>query len=141
MLSAIEVINILYVHIKNIVVVTGIKKINGSVYKMQRPINSDKEDIVINSLPISGSQIQEGVLNVNIYVPDIKLMNSDKTASTFLPNTARMTELSRLAINDLSEFWSPDGDYVFELENTGIYPEDNNQHYINLRIRFYSPSI
>lgn len=141
MLSAIEAINILFLYtVNNSRLKSDLNGINGGVYKMERPINSELEDVVINSLPLSGTQVQEGVLNINIYVKNLAL-NTGSSTSDEQPDTKRITELSKLAMLDFADYWSPNADYAFELENTALYSEENKQHYINLRIRFYSPSI
>lgn len=46
------------------------KSITGKLSKTKRPINSDKEDVVISMLDNSSGQIQEAFVNVNIYVSD-----------------------------------------------------------------------
>lgn len=47
--------------------------IDGDIYKYQRPLNSTKKDIVINSTTIEGSisVIQRGVANVNFHAPNL----------------------------------------------------------------------
>lgn len=50
--------------------------VSGKVYKDQRPINSNKEDITIAVIARdAGYQIQEATVNVNIYVPDVRRGN------------------------------------------------------------------
>ena len=44
--------------------------VTGKLKKTKRPVNSDKEDIVISILDNGSGQIQEAFVNVNIYVPD-----------------------------------------------------------------------
>lgn len=44
--------------------------VTGQLLKTRRPKNSDKEDIVISVLANEGTQKQEAVVNVNIYVED-----------------------------------------------------------------------
>lgn len=44
--------------------------ITGEVYKTRRPKNSTKEDIIIAVVANEGSQRQEAVVNVNVYVED-----------------------------------------------------------------------
>lgn len=46
--------------------------ISGSIYIDKRPINSKVEDVVISVLTTGAGQIQPFILNVNVYVPDIK---------------------------------------------------------------------
>ena len=48
---------------------TGLN-LNGGVYRMQRPLNSTKEDVVVNTITLSqDSSPQLGASNVNIHVP------------------------------------------------------------------------
>lgn len=45
--------------------------ISGVVTRHRRPINSEYEDIVISVVSNINGQIQEAIVNVNIYVPSI----------------------------------------------------------------------
>lgn len=49
--------------------------ISGSVYRDKRPLNSKVEDVVISILTTGAGQIQPFILNINVYVPDIKRGN------------------------------------------------------------------
>lgn len=63
-------------------------KVSGKVYKDQRPLNSDKEDIIIAIIARdAGYQMQEATVNVNIYVPDVK------RGKEFIENSARLRTL------------------------------------------------
>ena len=100
--------------------------INGAIYKFKRP-TSTKEDIVINSLVLGDSNFQEGVFNVNIYVPNITVNG------TSLPNTARLGQLETLG-NSLFEHITSQ-DYSIYKESTSLFEEVSiNQNYINFRI-------
>lgn len=46
--------------------------VSGAVYRDKRPINSKVEDVVISVLTTGAGQIQPFILNVNVYVPDVK---------------------------------------------------------------------
>jgi hypothetical protein len=59
-------------------------------------MNSDKEDVVINSLPINNSQMQSGVFNVNIHVPNL-VLNINGNIDTTQPNHERIKQLTALA--------------------------------------------
>lgn len=62
--------------------------VSGKVYKDQRPLNSDKEDIIIAVIARdAGYQLQEATVNVNIYVPDVK------RGKEFIENSARLRTL------------------------------------------------
>jgi hypothetical protein len=142
-LTSIEVVNVLYQHIKNSVLFSDAKKPNGELKKYQRPANSQKEDVVINGLPNNREVVQEGVLNINIFVKNldptqIPSLNGD----TSQPDTGRLLYLSKLANQALgsgNEVWNTDGSWCFKLQQDYTEPDEGtNQHYINIRIEFYS---
>jgi hypothetical protein len=138
-MTSLDVVNILYAYIKSSILKTGPKKVNGGLYKFKRPIGSAKEDIIINSLPLNDEQLQEGVFNINIFVPNqsLNLAGTDVTDNS-LPNTDRLTELIRMAKQVLSSIDDQSGEYSFNLQQENIIEDTNNQHYINLRLEFYS---
>ena len=104
--------------------------INGAIYKFKRP-TSAKEDIVINSLVLGNTNFQEGVFNVNIYVPNITVNGAS------LPNTARLGQLETLG-NSLFEHITSQ-DYSIYKESTSLFEEVAiNQNYINFRLIFKS---
>ena len=85
-----------------------VKAISGEVYKDQRPLNSDKEDIVIAILSRDETkQMQRAYVNVNIYVPDIR------RDGDMIEDTARLRTLCTLAAIDLDYYHG--GDALFEL--------------------------
>lgn len=102
--------------------------ISGGIYKLKRPTSSTLEDVVINSVALGDSNYQEGVLNVNAYVPNITVNNSS------LPNTARIKAIEN-ACKVLQEVYGEG--YSFWVSSTSIYEEtDIKSHYINNRIEF-----
>lgn len=107
--------------------------ITGQVYKEQRPNSSVDEDIVINSLGITGAEFQRGVCNVNIYVPDILATVGNK--KQYVQNVTRLDTLATLAMETLKGVFTQE--YHFRCTNQYRLSEpDANQHYINLRIDF-----
>ena len=98
----IDVKDELYAWIKTSSLITGENKVSGTVYKDQRPLNSDKEDIIISVLSrTADSQIQDFIVNVNVYVKD------SQRAKETVEDTPRIRTLSRLSAN------------LFEYRNTG----------------------
>lgn len=135
-------INILFDFIKESDLLTGLKKVSGNLFRLQRPINSAKEDVVINSLTMDRDDVQNGVLNVNIYVPNKSITVGGITDKT-QPNTTRLEELSNISntvLGNGNEVWSEDGSISFNIQQDVIFADENNQHYINFRIEFYSPN-
>ncbi len=105
--------------------------ITGAIYKDEtfRPINSDKEDILINFLTGLDGQIQDGVVNVHIYVNDIAFQGRK------VRDVARCRSLEAIA-RDVFKRGSL-GDYYLPYSDTiKVFPAENNQHYINVRVRF-----
>lgn len=138
-----DVINILFQNIYNSLIFTDLNKPKGDLYKHQRPLNSDKEDIVINSLLLGHDAVQEGVINVNAYVKNLVLTINGNTDNS-QPDTSRLTYLSTLinsALGSGNELWEASGNYVFKIQQDNIFQDGNNQHYINFRIEFYSLNI
>jgi len=113
--------------------VTGI--ISGSLWQHQRPANSEREDIVVNSLALTGQQLQQGVVNVNIHVPNLKV-NLDGAADNTMPDLARMHAIEQVLYplindNDQKSFW------IWVDEPGQPYQEGANW-YLNIRINYYS---
>jgi len=136
--TSLDVIDFLYPLVKD-ALFNDTEKPNGTLYKNQRLVNSQLEDVVINSLSINREDIQQGVLNVNIYVPNLKISKTGSTDNS-QPNMARLKYLAHL-LNTyfLGEVWAEDSSYVFNVQQDNIFEDTNNQHYINFRIEFYSP--
>lgn len=137
--TSITALNMLYQHISHSVLMTDVKKPNGKLCKYQRPLNSILEDVVINSLGLNREDVQEGVLNVNIFVPNLNLPSN--AADKSQPDTARLTYLLNLAntaLGEGEEIWESTGNYCFRLQQDNLFQDENNQHYLNLRVEFYS---
>lgn len=99
--------------------------ISGGIYKRRRPTNSDKEDVVVISLPIGDGSIQFGTANVNIHVPDVKEF----------PDNTKLEALTNIVKPLLEETYGDD--YVLYISLQQIFEETEiNQHYVNLRVDF-----
>ena len=68
--------------------------VNGGVYHAgTRPRDSRKEDIVIGFVAGAPADLQELVVNVNVFVPDVDPWNN----GVLTPDVARLTELEGIA--------------------------------------------
>ena len=137
--SEIEVVNVLFSTIANGSLMSDVKKPNGKLCKFERPLNSVFEDVVVNSVGVVYNDVQEGVLNVNVYVPNLKFPDNPEDKNQ--PDTARLLYLSKLgkiALGRGNEMWDEDGNWCFELQQDKVYPDENFQHYINFRVEFNS---
>ena len=105
--------------------------VSGEVYKDRRPLNSDKEDIVIAVIGSSGNEVQRATVNVNVYVRDL-LRGQDP-----VEDGLRLDELGTAAA-ELLEYRHL-GDVIVELESQKVEKVNGiDWHLINnrLRIRF-----
>ena len=103
--------------------------VTGKVCKQGvRPKGSDKEDVVIAVVTNMNGQIQEAVVNVNIYVKDdIKSDGQNQEA------TIRLRELCRIASETL-EVGSGE-DFRFTLESQRVIEvQETQEHVINNRL-------
>lgn len=135
-------INILFEHLKHSGVFSNVKKVNGMLYRLQRPLNSDKEDVVINSITLGREDVQNGVLNVNGYCKNKIITLPGNISDDAQPDYERLNEIATLlneALGDGNEIYLSDGAYCFKIQQDIVIPDENNQHYINFRIEFYSP--
>lgn len=116
--------------------------VSGGIYKLSRPLNSAKEDIVVNSITLNADQLQEGVLNVNIHVPNLTLEIGGVTDNS-QPNFSRLKALTDTVVGILIDQWADDGSYNFSVQQPGnpIAEPDINQHYSNIRIEFFSVNL
>ena len=106
---------------------------NGGLYKGERPQNSSLEDIVISSMLTGDGTLQEGVANVNIYVPKMDINIAGQVQK--MRNSSRIGEVLGLAISALKEHY---GNY-FSLWTSKIQEFDEpqiNQTRLSLRIEF-----
>lgn len=128
MKSDIEIKDDLFQFIKNSPLALAV---TGKICKTGvRPKGSDKEDVVISVIANLNGQIQEAVMNVNIYVAD-----DIKSDGQSHESTIRLRELCRIASETL-EVGSGD-DYRFALESQRVLGvEDAKVHVINNRLNY-----
>lgn len=108
--------------------------VTGGVYKNgYRPRDSKLEDIVVTFTQSTAAQIQDGVVTVNIYVPDV----DPRSDGTWVEDGKRTAELERGLLTWLEGVCSST-----ELRLTPQQPpftmadETARQHFVTLRIRF-----
>lgn len=135
--TGLDVVDIIRNYLALSGLMTDTLKPNGGLYKFQRPQNSVKEDVVVNLLVQARGQVQQGVINVNIHVPNLSLPTNpvDNTQ----PNVPRLKYLTGLANAALEEVYGDD--YNFEVQQDNLFADENNQHYSNIRITFTSINI
>lgn len=109
--------------------------ISGAVYKFgMRPKDSQAEDAIVKFVTGLDGQIQEGVVVVNIYVPDFDVYED----GVMRKDITRCTELEVTAVEWVKSLTVAKSDYKFKLAQT-IYTEeepDMHQHFVSVRLNF-----
>lgn len=109
--------------------------ISGEVYRNGiRPRDSQKEDAIVIFTTGTPDEIQEGVVTVNIYVPDIDPYDNGVTVE----DSERTEELEQLADAWVNSLTADKSCYKFRLMQT-IYTEDEaaiNQHFVVIKLQY-----
>jgi hypothetical protein len=133
MISVIDIESVIY-DILNVPSLKGL--ISGDVYTSgDRPTNSGKEDVEINTIALTQEPYpQEGVSNINIYVPDI-VVNLDGEQQQKADKTRLKLILEKVK-SLLSNTKAKHVMIQIESENI-IQDKDIQQHFVNLRITYF----
>lgn len=126
-----QMIDVVFDHLKGSSLHTAI---TGKLAKNSRPTGSELEDVVINSLTANNTQLQKGVLNVNIHVPNVEV-NAGLGIDRTIPDHIRINALTTLAVGLLKDVWGPDWD--FDIEQINLLKEEISS-YNNIRVVFQS---
>lgn len=111
------------------------RKVTGEIYKDGfRPRDSAKEDIVVRLTTVSGGQVQDGVITLLVFVPDIDASGSGDLKR----DTARLTKLEDLGAKIVEELRCelPDYDNIKLQYGVQTYPDDKKEHFISIRLLF-----
>lgn len=109
------------------------KSISGKVYrKGMRPPESDKEDIVVKFLSGLDEQVQNGIVVLNIYVPDKPILSTGAKVE----DIRRVEELEELAKSFIENNDSTEYDLSKDGTPKSLEAEGIEQHFISLRIKF-----
>jgi hypothetical protein len=136
MKTTLELVNIIW----QVLTVSPVKEeITGGIFKHIRPLNSEKEDVVINSLPNLNTDLSQAVVNVNVFVPN-KTQNLNGAQDNSQPDAARLEELAGMATDALKDQWGDD--YNFDVQQSVlIRDEEGGSWYYNIRLNFYSINV
>lgn len=109
--------------------------ISGEVYRNgYRPRDSKAEDAVVTFTAGFPTEIQEGVVTVNIFVPDIDPYKN----GVLVEDGERTEELERLAQAWVDSLTAEVSCYKFDLQQT-IYTEEESeigQHFVVVKLRY-----
>lgn len=110
-------------------------EINGGIYRNgYRPRDSRKEDAVIIFTTSTADEVQEGVVTINIFIPDI---DSDDNG-TWIENGRRTEQIEIAAQKWFESLSTVKSNYLFSLKQaitTDEMPEIN-QHFVVVRLGF-----
>ena len=106
--------------------------ISGGVYVDERPDNSEKEDVIVNTIDLTQEYLpQLGSSNVNIHVKDLTV--NIKGAQQSKQNTKRLKELTAQVLSVLREA-KIEGIAMVVTNQNVIKEREVKQHYTNIRI-------
>lgn len=103
--------------------------INGKIYKDTRPVDSRSEDIVINSLTMTNDYLQNGIFNINCYVPML-YVNINGTAQ-YQKNSKRLKEIADLVYSAIHDVWEEN--FNLDVVNHQDF-EEKTHNYYNFRV-------
>lgn len=105
--------------------------ISGGIYKSgMRPVDSKLEDAVVSFAAGLDGQVQAGVVNINIYIPDIIIDGYPYRDS------GRCREIEVVLDELLKEINNPIYDLSLSDMIRTFKEEDMNQHFINAKVNF-----
>lgn len=116
-----------------------LKGISGKAYKDDtRPRNSKKEDAVVVFTAGIPGDVQEGVVTINIFVPDLKPCIN----GVFVKDTKRCSEVELLAQQWVDGLTAGKSDYLFSLQECihTSREQETNQHFVVVKLNYRIPT-
>lgn len=110
--------------------------LTGELRIMNRRLNSDKEDIVINTIVASAEQITEGYFNVNTHVPNLKnqVAANPTAVDSTQPNIPRMNEIGSVLMEVIDDYRG--FDFILQLDSGGEVIPDGKNWYYNFKVKY-----
>lgn len=114
-------------------------ELTGSIRLGVRKQGSGLEDIVINCLALTTDDVQEGVFNVNIHVPNLagQTAGNPMQVDNTQPNLARMEQIAQACVQVLNERWECSS--LIDLASAGMLVRDGPGWFYNIRVQYFSP--
>ncbi len=123
MITSIELSSIVYKIVKS----TAIKTIiNGDVYLGNRPTNSAKNDVVIGSLSVPNTELQNSVSLINIYAKDIF------DGQTYSPDLKTLNNATKLLQPIFDDLYLPDKKTYLDVEWQRDYQVQSVQEWVSV---------
>lgn len=109
--------------------------LSGDIYLFERPANSDKIDAVLNTLVLPNEQLQRGVFNFNIHLPNEKNVVINGKSDNSIPDVGALIQLTNIAAPLFADYVGYD--FRCSLQNTGLPTRDvDNNWYVNFRVDY-----
>lgn len=111
--------------------------ITGIVCLFERPKNSDKTDVVLNTLALTSAQLQQGVFNVNVHCPNINGLVINGSTDSTQPDIQKMLQVGNAIINILKDYNGQD--YKLDVQTPGLPLRDSDgTWYLNIRVNYFA---
>lgn len=107
------------------------EELSGRVYRIKHPRDMADDCAVVNFLSGRDEQIQNGVVNLNIFIADI-IVDGGET----YPDTKKIGMFQRLVLDWIEKTRHSEYRLDTDASMTIIESADTNQHYINCRLNF-----
>ena len=106
---------------------------DGKVWQHNRPLNSDRTDIVISVGEYKSDSLDSGYLDVNIHTPNLKDYAPIEHEDPTFPDLAKLKQVTDAVLPLLVSGL----DYALYPEIIGIPTRDKDGHwFVNIRVRF-----
>jgi len=129
MKTAIKITEFIY-KILNVTDLTSI--ISGKICRLDKPKSSEKQDIVINSLPLPRGyhKMQNTVININCYAKNIN----------GIPNINKLTQIQDKVIDILKNYEQHDNNFYYEVVETQVLEEiqQNSMSFVNIKLNIHT---
>lgn len=122
--------------VKQVLVNAGVESlINGSIRLNMRKLGSVKEDVVINTLYWDGNQVQNGILNINIHVPNLIQPSDNPTVTDKTqPNIPRFQIIGEAVIQAIQGYNG--GDFILNLSQPGKLENYGTDWLYNIQVEY-----
>lgn len=120
-----EILTVMY-DVLNVDQVTDL--LTDGLFRVNRLETSKGSCIVINPLAFTNDFVSEGVLNVNIFVPNL----SDNTV-----DEAAFAEITEAVIDAIEAYSNPDNYMIFEISGQNLIADIREESFVNLRVNFF----
>ena len=116
--------------VARVLYLSPVRNMISGVIQPRRPINSEKEDISINSLFVTLDQLQKGIINVNVNVPNLSVKQNGLIDTEF-PDYNRINTITKEVIDVIDNYV---GEEIYlNIEQT-IMIEEKGSSCMNIRV-------